>query len=291
MKYGTFLLAMLSAVPSATSTAADRQPSVDSSTNSAEYVSLGSSYAAGAGIGPIQAGSPKRCSRTVNNYASLLAERLNLTLNDQSCGGAKAEHILQPWEELPAQIDAVNVTTRLVTVTVGGNDLNFVRNLIMAGCDPLRGLEYNGQTMPCAPVRAPTEEQYAKVEARLTDIATQVRNRAPNAILVFVQYVSLLPEKPCPSVAITGFNATILREQARNLAQATARAAKKAKAMILPADRLSLNHTPCDPAPWANGSIDGPYDPTQPAPWHPNASGHAAIANALFKKLKVSLLP
>ena len=39
----------------------------------ARYVSLGSSYAAGAGIGTLLPGTPQRCGRTQNNYARLLA--------------------------------------------------------------------------------------------------------------------------------------------------------------------------------------------------------------------------
>src|SRR5690606_10476488 len=99
-----------------------------------EYVALGSSYAAGAGIGPLQAGSPDRCQRTTNNYASLLAKRLGLQLTDVSCGGAKTEHLLGPWNELPAQLDAVTGTTRLVTVTVGGNDIDYMGVLFGGSC-------------------------------------------------------------------------------------------------------------------------------------------------------------
>ena len=84
------------------------------------YVALGSSYAAGAGIGPLQPGSQQRCQRTTNNYASLLARRLQLQLTDVSCGGATTANLLGPSNDLPAQLDAVVASPRLVTVTVGG---------------------------------------------------------------------------------------------------------------------------------------------------------------------------
>src|SRR5690348_15938455 len=71
----------------------------------ARYVSLGSSYAAGAGIGRLVPGTPQRCGRTENNYAHLLAARMHLELVDVSCGGATTAHILGPWNELPAQLD------------------------------------------------------------------------------------------------------------------------------------------------------------------------------------------
>ena len=90
----------------------------------AQYVSLGSSYAAGAGIGTLVPGTPQRCGRTGNNYARQLAARLHLDLIDASCGGAKTSHTLGPWNELPPQVDAVTPATKLVTITIGGNDLN-----------------------------------------------------------------------------------------------------------------------------------------------------------------------
>ena len=73
----------------------------------ARYVAMGSSFAAGAGIGPIREGTPPRCGRTTNNYPTLLAARLDLALDDQSCGGAKTAHITGAWNELAPQIDAL----------------------------------------------------------------------------------------------------------------------------------------------------------------------------------------
>ena len=250
----------------------------------ARYVSLGSSFAAGAGIGPVKPGTPPRCSRTDNNYATLLAARLGLTLDDQGCGGATSAHVTGPWSELPAQIDAVTADTRLVTLTIGGNDLNYVATLFMAGCDPATGLTVQGRTMPCTPLRAPTEADFARAETGLRAIAQQVRTRAPLARLVFVQYVTLLPPQPCPATAISPEGAALARGIATRLAAITATVAKDADADLLAADQLSRGHTPCDAQPWAKGRPD-PADPAPGAPWHPNAAGHAAIAAELANLL------
>lgn len=51
---------------------------------------------------------------------------MGLNLVDVSCGGATTAHILGAWSELAPQIDAVTSDTKLVTVTIGGNDLNYV---------------------------------------------------------------------------------------------------------------------------------------------------------------------
>jgi phospholipase/carboxylesterase len=39
-----------------------------------------------------------------------------LDLTDASCSGATTQHLLAPWNELPAQLDALRPDTRLVTV-------------------------------------------------------------------------------------------------------------------------------------------------------------------------------
>ncbi|MGC6330758.1 SGNH/GDSL hydrolase family protein [Rhizorhabdus sp. FW153] len=251
-------------------------PVTQSSPRGEEYVAMGSSFAAGAGIGPQQAGSPPRCDRTVNNYASLLAEAEGLALKDVSCGGATTAHILGAWDELPAQIEAVSANTRLVTITAGGNDLGLVGTLFGGSCRA--GVNSFGG--PCRSVPAPSEKDYSALEGRMVEIANEVHRRAPKARIVFVQYVSLLPETRCEKTVIDEGGAQAARAIARRLAQLTASAARKGDAELLAADALSLAHTPCASQPWSNGFY-ADYPKTIGAPWHPNAAGHAAIAKTL----------
>jgi lysophospholipase L1-like esterase len=248
------------------------------------YVSLGSSFAAGAGIGPIRPGTPERCGRTTNNYASLLAEKLELTLDDQGCGGAKTEHVLGPWNEVPAQIDAVTSDTKLVTITIGGNDLNYVGSLFAASCSP-DGRSLIRPTASCGSATSPGAAGYARAEENLRAIAAAVRLRAPQAILVFVQYVTLVPESRCNAIPLSADAAATTREIGKQLASITERVAEESEAILLPADQLSRSHTPCDPAPWATG-LPPDYDRAMGAPWHPNAAGHAAIAEAIAKRIR-----
>lgn len=246
----------------------------------AKYVALGSSFAAGAGIGPSQPGAPVRCSRAVNNYPSLLAMRLDLMLDDQSCGGATTASILEPWGELPAQADALDTDTRLVTVTIGGNDLNYVGNLFMASCMAGRALEFEGREVPCHEPLAPDDESYSKLERALGGLADQVNARAPNALLVFVQYVTLVPEETCEAVDMSDDHADLNRQIGLRLAEITTRVASETNSLLLAADEVSREHTPCDASPWATG-FPPDYDPSNGAPWHPNSAGHEAIADAL----------
>lgn len=240
------------------------------------YVAMGSSFAAGPKLGNPKPGAPERCARDQRNYATLLAQRLGLDLVDASCSGATTAHILGPWDELPAQLDALTPDTRLVTVTIGGNDINFVRNLYMAACDPA--------TAPkaCPPISLPSEDEWSKLGASLREIARQVRIRAPKSRLVFVDYVSLIPERTlCAAVPMPAANAAIMRQMAARLAEVTATAARESGGDLLAAGELSRAHTPCDPEPWSVGAAGTAAG----APWHPNTRGMAAIAETLAARL------
>lgn len=248
----------------------------------ARYVAMGSSYAAGTGINGIKPGTPQRCGRSASNYATLLAVKLGLTLDDQSCGGATTAHILGPWNELPPQIEAVNADTRLVTVTIGGNDVGYVMNLYAASCGG-EGFTVQGVKRPCPPLRPPKAEDYAKLEANLRAVAREVHRRAPKAQLVFVQYVKLVPDNPCAASGLSPEGALVNRDIGEQLAKVTARAAEAEGALVLPANELSRGHTLCDAEKWSIGIKTG--GPEAPTPWHPTAAGHAAIAAELGRML------
>lgn len=252
----------------------------------AHYVAMGSSYAAGARMQPVRQGEPVRCGRSQINYATLLADRLSLDLTDASCDGATSHHLLGPWDELPAQLDALDTGTQLVTITVGGNDLGYMQSMFAASCragvaSPMPVDEQAGE---CSGINPPDGGAYGEVEGRLVAIADEVRRRAPDARIVFVQYVSLVSGDSCDAAPLLPEDVPILREIATRLAQATASAAQRTNALVLPTDQLSASHTACDAAPWSNAFANG-YEPTAGAPWHPNAAGHAAIADALAELL------
>ncbi|QWC57504.1 SGNH/GDSL hydrolase family protein [Erythrobacter sp. 3-20A1M] len=248
------------------------------------YVALGSSFAAGPGLGSYRPGTPPRCTRALGNYPSLVSERMNLVLDDRTCSGATVANILGPWGELPAQIDAVDGATRLVTVTVGGNDLDYVGNLVMSGCEPGSSVSFAGRSFPCTKPVAPAEETYATLERNLTKLADEVAQRAPEARLVFVQYLTLLPQEMCAQTQMSDANAALAQETATRLAAITDRVAAATGATVIKADKLSRDHTACDAEPWSQGNVPSAL-PGGAVPWHPNAAGHTAIAQALAMKL------
>lgn len=249
------------------------------------YVAMGSSYAAGANIPPLAEGRPARCGASQVSYSRVLAARLGLALTDASCGGATTAHLLDAWDELPAQVEAVTPDTRLVTITVGGNDLNYMGLMFAGSCRAgLRDPRLPAGA-PCPTVAEPSAADYARVEGRIAQVVRQVRIRAPQARVVLVQYVALVGDAPCAAAPLGEEDALVARRVAAGLAAATARAAEAAGAEVLPMDSASRGHTACSADPWSRGLAPG-YAGADGAPWHPTAAGHAAIADRLENLLR-----
>jgi lysophospholipase L1-like esterase len=234
------------------------------------YVSMGSSYAAGLGIAPYRDGAPARCARSTRNYASQLAAKRGLTLVDVGCSGARTSAILQPWGELPAQIDAVTADTALVTVTIGGNDIGLVGGLYGGSCRQ-RG-EAN-----CAPQSAPSEADYAALKTAMTGMVTAIRERAPKTRIVLVEYPTILPSQgACVAAPLTDADADAARTKAARLLAVTRQAAAAGGATVVTTSEFSRGHDACAAEQWMNG-----YPAPGAAPYHPNLAAMTAIAQAL----------
>ncbi|MEO6794143.1 MAG: GDSL-type esterase/lipase family protein, partial [Mycobacterium sp.] len=97
------------------------------------YVALGSSMAAGPGIRPAVAGAPRASGRSARNYPHLVADALNLDLVDVTFSGATSAHLLTERQlGAPPQVEALDGSETLVTVTIGGNDVGYVPLLAAA---------------------------------------------------------------------------------------------------------------------------------------------------------------
>ncbi|EIZ80428.1 hypothetical protein WSK_0986 [Novosphingobium sp. Rr 2-17] len=253
------------------------------------YVAIGSSYAAGPMLPPPKPGGPVRCGQSFNNYPTLLAERMGMVLVDRSCSGATTEHVLGPWGDIPPQLSAVNAETRLVTVTIGGNDLSYIGNLFSAACafEAKAVVATPGaKSRACGTIRVPTEADYVRDEAQMDEIARRIRAAAPQAKLVFVQYLRPLPRTGalCAVTPVTEAEAAITREIGERLAVITARVAKTHGAIAVGMDQASATHTPCDPVPWMIG-WPANYDGREGLQWHLNKLGMHMTADAIASAL------
>lgn len=240
------------------------------------YVAMGSSFAAGPGLPPEIEGKTDRCTRSSTNYAHLLAGKLSLNLTDVSCSGATTAHVLGGWNELPPQIDAVTADTQLVTITIGGNDVGYIGGLIKASmCTEIKPMPDR-----CQQSSAPDEQAWSAVEQAMRAIVTGVRHRAPHARVIFVDYLTILPDRgTCTALAFPAEQADAARAVATRLSAVTARAAAAEGAETLRISAMSRTHGACDKDGWANG-WRGEFD-AGGVRFHPNKKGMTAIAAAL----------
>lgn len=251
----------------------------------ARYVAMGSSFAAGPGIPTYDETPPAPCYRSNQNYAHQLAARLDLTLIDVSCSGATTAHLNGPRGTIPPQLDALTPDTRLVTITIGGNDLGYIGGLTTSSCAGLQ--KETGVDGDCPPpIAPPAESTFNDVALRMDAIAKEVRRRAPKAQLVFVDYLAVLPEGgTCSATPLDEFAADGARYTARRLAEITRTVAGENGASIITASEFSKGHDACSPDPWMHG-YPRPEVPISGAPYHPNLAGMTAVADALEALLR-----
>lgn len=260
------------------------------------YVAMGSSFASGSGVLPYDPAAPARCQRSSENYARQLARMRELHLVDVTCGGATTAHILGRWNELPPQVDALTPDAALVTVTIGGNDLGYIGGLIADACSgnlppdrtaqPFCQMIAAARRSGAAPsIETVTEDNWRKVETALTGIVREIRRRSPGARIIFVDYLTVLPEgEMCDQTPLSPRAAEIGRETASRLARLTADVAQRNGAEVLPASELSRMHGACADNAWVTGLT--PASSTLSfVPYHPNVAGMRAVAQALDQHL------
>lgn len=246
-----------------------------------QYVAMGSSFASGPGISETAEDSPWFCGRSRDNYAHQLARLRGLSLVDVSCGGASTRHILDGGQLLqPAQIEAVTAQTELVTVTIGGNDIGYMANLLALGCNAQTPwyVRMLGSCKPRSP--AEMEQGLPKVLDQLVAIITEVRRRAPAAKLVLVNYQTVLPASgTCERLGLSAEQVAQMRDIAEQLADVTYAAAEGHGALYMDAKRLTQEHDVCAEDSWMTGMH--PEGEVWGSPLHTTLAGMTAIAQGL----------
>ncbi|WP_030689857.1 SGNH/GDSL hydrolase family protein [Streptomyces globisporus] len=244
------------------------------------YVALGDSYASGAGV-PNQVDSA--CTRSDRNYPALLNAALSPAAHkDVTCGGATTVHMTTAQNaSAPPQLEALSADTDLVTLTIGGNDVGFAG--IIVRCVSLGAFNLGGSPCRSSYTWTGTDQLAATVDATAPKIAAAIdgiRRRAPHARILVTGYPAILPDDGtnCPWVAtIAKGDAPWLRDTHKRLntmivAQAAARGA-----VYVDTYTKSIGHDICKPVGtrWME-----PLLTNAAAPFHPNAAGEKAMADA-----------
>jgi lysophospholipase L1-like esterase len=243
------------------------------------YVALGSSMAAGPGIRPSADGAPFRAGRSARNYPHLVAGKLGLDLVDVTYSGATTANVLtEPQHGAPPQVDALDGSEDVVTVTIGGNDAGYVGLLFAAGLPrlvrslPLLGSRLREQLDPTA-----RDRSLVDVAESLKEVGRTLRQRSPRAKVLFVDYLTLLPPAGEAAPPLSDLDVAVGRRVADTLERLTGEAAADTGCEWVRVAQPSREHHAWSASPWTTRF--GLPLPGRPAPLHPNAEGMRAVAD------------
>ncbi|WP_415948273.1 SGNH/GDSL hydrolase family protein [Streptomyces sp. KLOTTS4A1] len=250
------------------------------------YVALGDSYTSGPGI-PDQV--DLNCARSSRNYPSVAARELNVArFRDASCGGATTEHMWQQQGTNPPQLDALDRKTTIVTLGIGGNDIGFGE--IVGTCTMLSFSDPAGNPCEKHYTAGGTDElarRIADTAAKVDKVIEAIHDRAPRARVYVVGYPVIVADsgKGCwPRVAMAQGDVPYLRDTGRRLNAMLRATARENRARYVDTYTPTIGHDICRP-PWDRWVE--PLVPTSPAaPFHPNAKGEAAMAEAVVEQVR-----
>jgi lysophospholipase L1-like esterase len=254
---------------------------------SGKYVAMGSSFAAGPGVPDLL--PDQACGRSSHNYAHLAAAALGLELTDVSCAGATIDNIVStPQNAEPLQLAALTADTKLVTITIGGNDVTYGATLVacaLAGADGRSCLTAAADAGAPDVDRAAIDALLAGEESELVSMLEAVKSAAPEALVYLLAYPRMLPEPPAPCppyVQIQPADGDYAADLGARLEAAFVAAAHAAGVHFLDVYAESRGHDAC--ASPDQRWVEGQATPAS-APYHPNAAGMRAQAELLVTAL------
>lgn len=235
--------------------------------------------AAGPGIMPRAAGAPFPAGRSARNYPHLVAHALGLNLVDVTYSGATTAHVLSERQNgAPPQLQALDGSEALVTVTIGGNDVGYVPSLMAAGLPRVtRSLPVFGSWARNLLNLDARETALSEVAGALVSVGREIRRRAPEARVLFVDYLTILPPAGIGAKPLSEADARLGRHIAATLERLTGEAAAQTGCGWVRAAAASAGHHAWSAEPWT--TRPGLPWPGRPAPLHPNAAGMRAVAD------------
>ncbi|KJK58019.1 SGNH/GDSL hydrolase family protein [Saccharothrix sp. ST-888] len=294
---------LVSGILAAAALTAFGAPAAHASTGG-NYVALGDSYAAGAGVPGQSAGL---CLRSDHNYGHLVAAALGSTsYTDVTCAAAKIKAMTSPQYDAfirvnDPQLNAVGADTDLVTLGIGGNDLG-VSDIgigdIIATC--IAGAVVNPFGTPCHDHYADGHWDFGswswqygedtlvdRIDAaapQLADTLQRIHAKAPNAKVLLVGYPSVLPdnERDCLGrQPVTTGDVAYLRGILGKLNTMLATTAAANDATYVDTLTPTKGHDACSSDRWIEGALPG----SPAVPFHPNATGERVMAKAVLAAL------
>ncbi|MEU8821720.1 SGNH/GDSL hydrolase family protein [Actinoplanes sp. NPDC048796] len=218
------------------------------------YVALGDSVAAGVGAPPYL---DPDCARSANGYPALLASVLphKPAFRSAACAGATTADVVS------SQLGSLGRQTRLVTVTIGGNDLDWDVRVVTC----LQGTDADCS----AAVDQAKAFATGPLRARLDGVYRAVQKRAPRAEIVATGYARFFETTPgCAAVPPAGLvKRKALNEAVDVLNGVIARQAHRAGVRFTDVQPRFTGHGLCGADPWI-------VPPTEAGAFHPTAAGY-----------------
>jgi len=219
------------------------------------YVALGDSYSSGTGTGTYDLDGS--CQRSRYAYPALVAERRpNLKLVFAACSGATTDDVLL------TQASRLNGATRLVTITIGGNDVGF--GDVFSAC-------VQGGPAGCdAAISSAQQSIRTALPGDLDAVYAKIRLRAPRARVIVLGYPRLFSAAGCqaiPQAQVSRLNrtASLLRDAVRRRVRAAGR-----RFSFRDAIPAFDSHGICARNAWINGLLSPVVES-----YHPNRAGHS----------------
>ncbi len=147
-----------------------------------KYVALGDSYSSGTGT---RTYFDSACQRSVYSYPYLLSQqRPNTQLTFAACSGATTTDVLNN------QVSSLTSDTKLVTITIGGNDAGF-SSVITECAKPAWASDCAGKVT--------TAQNFIRntLPGRLNNVYTQIKSRAASAKVIVLDYPRLFNGEDC----------------------------------------------------------------------------------------------
>lgn len=266
------------------------------------YVNMGDSYSAGEGSFAYVQGtntSTDMCHRSTQSYSGqYVASSIRFhSVTNVACAGAViadltsapgASNQMQiPTQGEPAQISALNSSTRLVTLTIGANDLNLVglltncySKLSTAGIDSCFTSTINNNLF----------SQITNLEPTLEEAYKSIKSAAPNATLAVLTYPQIFPAtyttalSRCgnprgvtPPVITSQNQLTGIRQVVDKLDKVIVQAAHAQGATVIDEESAFAGHEVCTQNSWVNPIVLNGMTPADES-FHPTTAGYAKMA-------------
>ena len=282
---------------------------------SGRYVAMGDSYSSGEGAWDYEDGTDfddrddlwpfndheedhNRCHRSSNAYSQVLGSGNEFAggVTFAACSGAVITDLSNPNHNNTGedpQYDALDDDVSLVTMSIGGNDLGFadvVKDCIVNGA---RGVGFLDKCQAKHDQRI--EDRLGELREELVDEYRRIKERAPNARIVIVGYPQLFVDNPSDDFGnlLYAEDQAWMNEKAGELNAMLRDAAREAGVEFVDPTEAFRAHGIGSDDPWIN-DLDwgGPgMMITDPSSFHPNAAGHAALAELVQQQLESPRYP